>query len=110
MEKKKRKKYGGRKKGTPNLITTELRQRISDLIDNNFDQLQTDIDKLEPKERVETIIKLFEYSLPKLQRLDITGPTFKRGEIDIPDLELTDEEREVLLKIGENILNQDYND
>lgn len=104
MEKKKRKKYGGRKKGTPNLITTELRQRIRDLIDNNFEQLQTDINKLEPKERVETIIKLFEYSLPKLQRIDINNKAIKENDIVFEALNLSADEMNLLIKIGEKQL------
>lgn len=66
----KRKKYGGRTKGTPNRDTKELRKRINDLIDNNFDSIQTDLDQLEPKERLDFLIKLFEYGLPKLQRVE----------------------------------------
>lgn len=66
----KRKKYGGRKKGTPNKDTKELRERVSDLIDNNFDSIQADLDQLEPKERLDFLIKLLEYGLPKLQRVE----------------------------------------
>lgn len=70
MNEVKRKKYGGRKKGTPNKDTKELRERINDLIDNNFDSIQADLDQLEPKERLDFLIKLFEYGLPKLQRVE----------------------------------------
>lgn len=70
MSEVKRQKYGGRKKGTPNKDTKELRERISDLIDNNFDSIQADLDQLEPKEKLDFLIKLFEYALPKLQRVE----------------------------------------
>ncbi len=70
MNEVKRKKYGGRKKGTPNKDTKELRERINDLIDNNFDSIQADLDQIEPKERLDFLIKLFEYGLPKLQRVE----------------------------------------
>lgn len=74
MDKKrtpKRKKTGGRKAGTPNKVTTDLRIRIADLIDVHFDKLIEDIEQLEPKERIDAMIKLFEYSLPKLQRVEV---------------------------------------
>lgn len=70
MSEVKRKKYGGRKKGTPNKDTKELRERVSDLIDNNFDRIQADLDQLEPKERLDFLVKLLEYGLPKLQRVE----------------------------------------
>jgi len=73
MIQEKRQKYGGRKKGTPNKDTKKLRERISDLIDNNFDTIQADIDQLEPKERLDFLVKLFEYGLPKLQRITHEG-------------------------------------
>ena len=71
MKTKKRVKTGGRKKGTPNKVTTDLRTQISELIDNNFENIQSDIDNLEPKERLDFLGKLFEYSLPKLNRTEI---------------------------------------
>ena len=71
MKKEKKQKTGGREKGTPNKVTTELRVRIADLIDVHFDTLIDDIAQLEPKERIAAMIKLFEYSLPKLQRVEL---------------------------------------
>ncbi len=67
----KRVKTGGRKAGTPNKVTTDLRIRIADLIDVHFEKLIDDIAQLEPKERIDAMIKLFEYSLPKLQRVEL---------------------------------------
>ena len=71
MKKQKRIKTGGRKKGTPNKDVKELRERISDLIDLHFDKLSDDLLSLQPKERIEAMTKLFEYSLPKLQRMEL---------------------------------------
>ncbi len=71
MREQKRQKTGGRKKGTPNKDTRELRERISDLIDMHFDKLSDDLLSLQPKERIEAMTKLLEYSLPKLQRVEV---------------------------------------
>ena len=88
MKKQKRQKTGGRKKGTPNKDTKELRERISDLIDNNFDNIQSDIDSLTPEKRLDFLVKLFEYSLPKLNRteLDTTFNSLERKPFDIRDI------------------------
>ena len=71
MREQKRQKTGGRTKGTPNKDTRELRERISDLIDMHFDKLSDDLLSLQPKERIEAMTKLLEYSLPKLQRVEV---------------------------------------
>lgn len=89
MKRQKRQKTGGRKKGTPNKDTKELRERISDLIDNNFENIQSDIDSLTPEKRLDFLVKLLEYSLPKLNRteLDTTLNSLdKRKPFDIRDI------------------------
>ncbi len=89
MKKDKRQKFGGRKKGTPNKDTKELREKISDLIDNNFKNIQSDIDNLESKERLDFLVKLFEYSLPKLNRTEIktdTGNIYDQRPFHISDI------------------------
>ncbi|WP_051638138.1 hypothetical protein [Maribacter sp. Hel_I_7] len=62
----------GRPKGTPNKKTEALRANVNMLIDDNWDSIQEDIKSLSSKDRVDTIIKLLEYSLPKLNRTEIT--------------------------------------
>ena len=65
-------KFGGRTKGTSNKTTTELREKFSLLIENNFDKLQQDIDLLEPKERVKTILELARFVVPTLKATELT--------------------------------------
>ena len=62
----------GRPKGRPNKITAGLRTRINDFLNKNWDTLQNDFDKLEPKERLQFYEKLLQYGLPKLQSTEIT--------------------------------------
>ena len=64
-------KFGGRKKGTPNKDTKALRERIEALLDDQWHQLLQDIKQLKPKERVDMVIRLLEYALPKLHRSEI---------------------------------------
>ena len=63
----KRQKTGGRTIGTPNKTSAEIRNLFQTLIENNIEQLQSDFDSLEPKDRINCIIKLSEFILPKLQ-------------------------------------------
>jgi len=77
-------KTGGRKSGTPNKITKDLRERVNDFLSDNWDNLQDDFEQLEPKERVNFYEKLLQYGLPKMQHTQlasdfqptITGITF----------------------------------
>lgn len=62
----------GRPKGSPNKKTEALRARVDSLIDDNWESLRDDIKELSSKERVDTIIKLLEYSLPKLSRTEFS--------------------------------------
>ncbi|MDR2475707.1 MAG: hypothetical protein LBD45_07595 [Bacteroidales bacterium] len=60
----------GRPKGTPNKVTTDLRQWVKSLIENNQELLEKDLASLEPKERWQIIEKLMQYIIPKKQQED----------------------------------------
>ena len=60
------KKYGGRQNGTPNRMTKELRSILKDILYEEIEALQERLDALKPKERLELIIKLMPYALPKV--------------------------------------------
>lgn len=66
------KKTGGRDKGTLNKTTAEIREKFTLLIECNFNKLQTDIDLLEPKDRIKTILELAKFVLPTLKATDLT--------------------------------------
>jgi len=65
-------KYGGREKGTPNRITKELRSLLKDVMYDEIGALQERLDALKPKERVELLIKLMPYALPKVTSVSHT--------------------------------------
>ena len=56
------KKYGGRQKGTPNRMTKELRSILKDIL---YQELEERLDVLEPKTRIELLIKMMPFVLPK---------------------------------------------
>ena len=57
----------GRKKGTQNKSTAEMRGIIQEIINTNFSnsKIARDLKELSPKYRLEFYLKLLEYSLPK---------------------------------------------
>lgn len=57
----------GRPKGTINKINKELREKINDFLDGNFEKVKADFLKLEPKDRLKFYTELLPYSIPKLQ-------------------------------------------
>ena len=66
-------KYGGREKGTPNRMTKELRSVLKDILYQELEQIQERLDTLKPKERIELLIKLFPYALPKVTSISHTS-------------------------------------
>ncbi len=64
-------KTGGRKKGTPNKTTKEIRNTLSLLLSNNLENLQKDIDKLEPKDRIKTLIDISKFIIPTLKAIEL---------------------------------------
>lgn len=69
----------GRPTGTPNKVTKELRERISDFLSGNWEQIKKDFKTLEPKERVMIYEKLLQFTLPRLQ--SIQTPDIKISEM-----------------------------
>jgi hypothetical protein len=57
-------RYGGRQKGTPNKITSELRQVLVGLVN---DHLVKDIANLTPKERSHLLVRLLPYIIPPMR-------------------------------------------
>ena len=62
----------GRPKGATNNNIKDLRERIKLLLDSQFEQIITDLNNLEPKDRINAYVRLIEYVLPKLQRTEYT--------------------------------------
>lgn len=65
------KKFGGRKKGTPNKDTATLREKINNLLEDQWETVLSDMGELSPKERIDIYTRLMEYSLPKLSRTEV---------------------------------------
>jgi hypothetical protein len=57
----------GRPKGTPNKLTSELRDTLKALIDIELENLPGVLAELPARERAELVVKLLPYVLPKVE-------------------------------------------
>lgn len=67
------KKYGGRKKGTPNKLTKELRSLLKDLLYEELESFSTRLEELKAKERLEIVLKLMPYVFPTIEKVNSTA-------------------------------------
>ena len=65
-------KYGGREAGTPNRLTKELRTILKDVLYNELENIEELLDSLETKERLDMLIKLMPFALPKVDKIGHT--------------------------------------
>lgn len=73
-------KYGGREAGTPNKLTKELRAILKNIVHQEIELLPEHFNELEPKDRLELLVKLLPFALPK-----VVPTTYRIGEPDIWD-------------------------
>jgi uncharacterized protein (UPF0305 family) len=67
MEKGKTNNPNGRPKGKPNKITADMRGWLTTVIDKNRKQMEKDLKRLEPKDRLQILEKMMQYVIPKQQ-------------------------------------------
>lgn len=76
-------KLGGRKPGSKNKTTEEIRGLFSELLTNNLDTIQTDLDNMKPEERVKTLIALSKFVIPTLKATEVSTTDTERKTIVI---------------------------
>lgn len=64
-------RLGGRKKGTPNKSTSDLKNWLSGVLNDNRNQFEKDLKDLLPEERIKVLSGLFNYIIPKQQSLSV---------------------------------------
>ncbi len=62
----------GRKKGTPNKYSLDVKTAMADLVAFNLDKLQDDLDEMSPKDRAAVIMKMSDKVIPSLKAIDNT--------------------------------------
>ncbi|MEC5165161.1 hypothetical protein RCH18_000886 [Flavobacterium sp. PL11] len=68
-------KFGGRTKGVTNKDTAEIRNSFQYLIENNLEQLESDLKELKPFERIKVILELSKFVLPTLKATELSTTT-----------------------------------
>lgn len=77
----------GKPKGAKNKSTLQIRDRIQNIFDDNFEKIQVDLESLEAKDRLKFMTDLMPYLMPKLQsttysqKIDLDSMT--EDELDI---------------------------
>lgn len=66
-------KFGGRTKGTPNRTTKETKELLTKIVSNELDNVDKLLEQLEPKERLDAVIKLLPYIVPKQTEMTMEG-------------------------------------
>lgn len=80
----------GRPRGAKNRTTAQTKAIIQQLVNKEIDTLPDLLDKLKPKERIEAVIKLMAYLIPKQSQIQIDVPAdrFKPVLIQMQPLKL----------------------
>ena len=60
----------GKPKGATSKQNKEIRERFKMLLDNNLDQIEDDLQKLNSKDRIDAILNLAGYVVPKLKAVE----------------------------------------
>ncbi|MBQ6080487.1 MAG: hypothetical protein IJK93_09460 [Muribaculaceae bacterium] len=76
----------GRPKGVPNKVTKTVREWITDFINDNRAQLEKDIKKLTPYERIRVIERFLPYIIPKQQAISARVDFSKLSEQQLDDI------------------------
>lgn len=71
----------GRKKGTPNKTTAEIRNILQNVYENNLTRLEADLDKMSPFQRQQTLERISNKFLPNLTKNE--NDNTHSGEVEI---------------------------
>jgi hypothetical protein len=58
-------KTGGRRKGTPNKTTADLKNWVFEFVSNNLEEFKSKFKDLEKEQQITIVMKLLPYILPK---------------------------------------------
>lgn len=76
-------KTGGRAAGTPNKSTASVRQRISQFVEDNFDEAVATWKQIEdPKDKLKAYTDLCTYAVPKLQAIQLDANVSSQSSVE----------------------------
>ena len=65
----------GRPKGVQNIVSSNVKKMIAEIVENNLETLQADLDQMKPTDKAKIIISLLEHVSPKLRSIETTDVT-----------------------------------
>ena len=83
------KKFGGRRSGVPNKTTQQSKAIVQKVINNEIDNLEVLLSKLSAKDRVNALIKLLPFVIPKQQEISIEAPVHQLQPMTLTIVEET---------------------
>jgi len=66
-------RQNGRMKGQLNKTSCDLKKIYLQILTNNIDKIQSDLNDLEPLNRIKILIQLSEFILPKMRSVDVVA-------------------------------------
>ena len=75
-------RIAGRQKGTPNKSTTNLKATVLQIVERQFETLESDLEGLDGRDKINFVLKLIEYILPKQREQKINFNDLTDQEID----------------------------
>jgi hypothetical protein len=88
----------GRKKGSKNRSTEEVRTAFQTLVENQLNQLEKDLMQLEPKDRLRIVIDLSKFILPTLKSTELKTDVNDDNILIDKLLEISDSDFEKIYK------------
>lgn len=76
----------GRPKGARNKVGVELRQKIADFLEGNFDDVAEDFGALDAKERCRFFVSLLPYCIGKKQDVTLEGQVDRLSDDELNEL------------------------
>ena len=61
----------GRPKGASNKSTETIKRSISMLLENNIDTVQSDLDEMQPRDRVNALLQFMKFVVPTQKAIEI---------------------------------------
>ena len=65
----------GRPKGASNKSTETIKRSISMLLENNIDTVQSDLDEMQPRDRVNALLQFMKFVIPTQKAVEIDTRT-----------------------------------
>lgn len=96
-------KTGGRKANTPNRINAEAKQVIQEVVNSEINKIPQLLEQLKPKDRLEILIKLIAFVIPKQTKIEVETEISERFTPIIINLSDEDESKSKTIRAREQI-------